>query len=987
MSSGRSSSWRSSEPAAALVLCLVVGLAAGAAPGEAQQAKGHGIEVRRVSPALVDARPGAVISCSFRVTNYTGVEQALEERVEAPDGWRSVIPPATFSLKPGEAVARFVSLAISTVAPAGRLEVKYAVRASSDYAVEDSDTVAVVVARTTRLELLVVEAPDRVVAGAHYTATLQLHSRSNAASEIGIELRGANEFPAEVEPRRLSLEAGGSATITVSMTPERDLAHAVKHSIQVIARVAGDASPEAQAVQTLLVDILPQGGPKVDPYVRVPAKLVLSGVAGTSGSGGQIELSGNGPLREEGTSEVDFLFRWPSVDVAAPMGGQAESRLNYTSDRVDVMVGDQAYGLSPLTDCGIYGLGSGVTVRPMATMEVGAFFVDGSARSLSARGVGSYVSCDLGENAEMRCNLLSRSERDPAREGWYRDTVWSIEGEGRWGEQAHVQLEYAQSRTSGIRRIGDSAYQVEIEGQFDNGAYYSLSGAWSGPDFRGQLRDYEAVDGAVVIPLSSRLRAHAACRTFRQNLERRAALRWAPEEQMGQVGIKYALSDAWAVSLDGDIVRYRDRMRPADYDRSEQALTLGVDCTTKRYAAHSAVRFGRQEDHLTSHTRLVPYFVFSGTYRPSRKQVVTVYASGGGDEVADSRLLTGTRNFGVTSSWAVSDRLKVDVNYASCPALAQGTQGEVAATYTNPDETAWKVQARHVPADSLQDGNTWVLVSYARPLQIPVGRRRLDGVLRGRVYDALDPGQAGIGQVAVEVGGSMVVTKRDGRFVVSGLPAGPATISLDNESLGHDRVATARLPITVETTPGQAAHVEIGLTKAAQLSGVVMLRPAVDRATAQQPGTPGSVVGNPRAGPEPAESRPLADVVVELGDGQETQRRATDSAGRFVFDRVRPGRWHFKVYGQTLPAYHVAAVPEADLDLAPGENRELTVDVMPRERRIQMLDGGSTGTLTPEEPSGTEAATQSPVPSPDSGASTVEPSRGEAPRVSRPRPL
>jgi hypothetical protein len=69
-------------------------------------------------------------------------------------------------------------------------------------------------------------------------------------------------------------------------------------------------------------------------------------------------------------------------------------------------------------------------------------------------------------------------------------------------------------------------------------------------------------------------------------------------------------------------------------------------------------------------------------------------------------------------------------------------------------------------------------------------------------------------------------------------------------------------------------------------------------------------------------------------------RQLTDPKGVFSFDDLRPGQWRVKVYDYDLPPYHYLEEEEFQIDLKPGEKKEITVRVLPRLRPIQIIEEG-----------------------------------------------
>ncbi len=84
----------------------------------------------------------------------------------------------------------------------------------------------------------------------------------------------------------------------------------------------------------------------------------------------------------------------------------------------------------------------------------------------------------------------------------------------------------------------------------------------------------------------------------------------------------------------------------------------------------------------------------------------------------------------------------------------------------------------------------------------------------------------------------------------------------------------------------------------------------------------------------------LKGILVEIARDDEVMRTLTDNEGRFAFLAIRPGTWKFKVYDHNIPEYHYIETPEMDIVLPPGGEEEITVKVLPRKRRIQMIEEG-----------------------------------------------
>ena len=56
---------------------------------------------------------------------------------------------------------------------------------------------------------------------------------------------------------------------------------------------------------------------------------------------------------------------------------------------------------------------------------------------------------------------------------------------------------------------------------------------------------------------------------------------------------------------------------------------------------------------------------------------------------------------------------------------------------------------------------------------------------------------------------------------------------------------------------------------------------------------------------------------------------------------VRPGHWRLKVYDHSLPDYHYFEATEMNLALKPGASEHVLFRVLPRLRRIRVVDEGT----------------------------------------------
>jgi TolA-binding protein len=82
------------------------------------------------------------------------------------------------------------------------------------------------------------------------------------------------------------------------------------------------------------------------------------------------------------------------------------------------------------------------------------------------------------------------------------------------------------------------------------------------------------------------------------------------------------------------------------------------------------------------------------------------------------------------------------------------------------------------------------------------------------------------------------------------------------------------------------------------------------------------------------------NVVLELANPVESHRRISDYRGRFSFTGIRPGRWTLRVIEGNLPVNHNFERESLDLEVSPGGTQQVTLKILPRRKRIQILQEG-----------------------------------------------
>ena len=262
-----------------------------------------------------------------------------------------------------------------------------------------------------------------------------------------------------------------------------------------------------------------------------------------------------------------------------------------------------------------------------------------------------------------------------------------------------------------------------------------------------------------------------------------------------------------------------------------------------------------------------------------------------------------------------------------------------------PNDWTASARARHTiySRSSDQRDETAFIVELTIPFGLPVGRKKGIGMLEGYVRDR-ETGQP-IANAILRLSGATAVTDSDGEFSFPALKPGTFYLNVDRASIGLERIPVQKTPLEVTVKGGEEASVEIGITKSADLTGRVMIYEFAKKDGLQKGFTisKGKKKDVGEEGKDKmVEDRGLANAILEFTSAVETWRVLTDRKGRFSFDDVRPGQWTLMVHVDNMPQYHYLEKDKFEIELAPGDKKEMVIRVLPRKRTIQIIEEGET---------------------------------------------
>ena len=903
------------------------------------QGKGYGVQVRLMSPPLVQVKPGEIVSATFVVENMTGREETFEESLVLPEGWHAITPSDIFTLQAGREAVRMLAFQVPNTAEAMDYRVTYSVRSKGDYAIRDEAALSVSVLSVGGMKLFLESAPDTVTAGQAYEIRTRLVNSGNNTLDVLISARSSSDYPLTLSAKEMTLKPGESAPISLSVKTPSKVLKSLNHIVTLEALSRKD--PSVATSLSVKTEVLSQMA-KVDLYQRIPAMLTLR-VLGQKdedrSEGFDVELEGKGDLKEE-SSRVEFLFRGPDTQDKGLYGERDEYYLNYSDPKFDFRVGDQSYGLSYLTSYSRYGRGLEAKYHPeKKNFNLGSYCLESRFGAPERDEQGIYVESRPSSDVKWKLNYLKRKQDSHDVTPNLKDDIYSIEGSFKPARDMNLDVEYAEGkRRDGTKELRGSAYDVNMSGNLKK-LRYSFSKTRAEPDFYGYTNDSDYASNELNFLISDRLNGFVSYSRYETNLDMDPDRGdTSTEETLLQAGINYSLANGWYVQFAYDDFSRKDRLLPSNYDISEKACRFSVGKSSGNFDYRVEARYADQYDGIEGVSASPWNYSFYASYIPSSELFLTLYGGfGDNSAIEGSRLLSDQSNLGLSFRWQATERLMFNgwyTKYNFNSKRPESDQYNFGLKYFMPDESYWNFEIRRYDWEYGEYIETNYVLSYSIPLGIPVGKKKSIGVISGKVWELQDDAKEPLSRAIVTLNGSKTATDVRGRFTFSA-PPGTYLLNVDLSSMEFGKTTEERLPIKVTVEAGKSVNVELTIVRAATLSGQVVLGKS-EPARAPEATKP-VIVGEPGSAETP---KVFKGVLVELSRDDETIRMLTDDEGRFSFMNIRPGTWKFKAYDYNIPTYHYIQNPEMDIMLSPGEKKDIIVKVLPKQRQIEILEEG-----------------------------------------------
>lgn len=885
------------------------------------------VSVSIVGSDAVRVAPGDVLTLALRVERFGSGSSVLRPHIDLPAAWRSLRPQGDITIEPGSPIVRLVSIHIPDQFLAGSYSVTFSVADPDRAEIASQATASVAVETVHGLSLEINEPPSFIAAGKALQAELVVFNDGNARADIELSWEGSQDGVLELERRQLLLEAGQSAPVAVSLVTDGDVAHVTTVSYSIRARIVD--VPEVQQDVSIRTDIIPIYEKMASRGAPIPLSLTMEAVGDSRGTQPVARVESSFDALGGKVEVVGTLANKTSQGL---FGARNALRVSYASEKVEIVVGDQAQNLSPLTVWGAYRIGasSRLHIDEWDIMVLGSrnrsYAPDDALTGLS-------VKRNLGSASSVSTNVLFRR-------GLYSGTAATLAYDWRPAGSRHSVA--AECGLSGANSLSDPS--CRLEAALAQGPVRSrieaLSAANSLPGTRSGTR---SISESVRIRLLPGLYAEESFQVH----QRAANTGSDRTSHASRVGLTYSRrfsGTTWTATMQGsrDVISLRS---PSEKLHSEShTLRFSTSLQRRTFGFSTTREIGRRLDRN----------VVSSPIDRTRAQVRLspvrwLNVSFSGDRYADflisSRIQQQYSQYGIRAGLQLPSQVQLSIGGVHNKVSGRSDQTYKSLTFQASKQFASGSRAFVQSQSSVSDGRSNVRkVEFRMGVTMPLGipnpssRDISDTYVSGFVYHMVTG--IPVEGVLIRFGQHMAITNARGEFRLPRTTGAPRYLEVNQTSLPKGSVPLVEMPYLIQT---DVLTVDIPIVAAGAVEGHIV--------RLGSPGDPGLLYAGQDS--DLIEKERVFGALVELRSDARSWRTRTDQSGSFTFRGVPGGAYTLRVLSaDRLPAYHELRSDEFNVLVEGDSITTRRFEAIPIKRTIRFQDTGGASSLRLGSPSG-----------------------------------
>lgn len=873
------------------------------------------LEIKMVNKDTIKVMPGSTSNIVVKLINNTATSKDFLLKIESPQGWKCLTNLGAVSVEKSSNQIKILSMYSPEFTKSGNYTISIEAFDKTDNSKIGSISATVFVQANYEILLNAYQPPNYVVSGDSLAVKFMLQNLSNVEARISTILKSENKS----DYQTFILAPDSFVIFNKAIVTTKNLLQYQKQNIGFEAFI--DNKPETKKSQYHYFDVIPANNIRFDPYLRFP--VMVSPLVVTNNQRGKreyafmLDILGAGMLNNKKERILEFHFRGPNRQGESLLGIYDEYYVKYASPRSKIIIGDNNYSLSYLTEFSRYGRGIGYE-HTLKKISVGSFINYPRFYPQVKRVASVYVKYLSEKKYELNAGYLNKQYLSDSIAHLF--TISGVASPYKWID---LEMEYATGLAGGKFT---QAYKTEINTRY---SFFSMffNYTMAENNFPGYFSNSKYLGTGASARILKKINVSLNYSFNHSNMALDTLFSNAPLSKYLNLSVNYSFNNTTGISVSAWQQEREDRMEPKKFHYDEKTIRLSVSKKMNRLRINILGETGKTTNYLSTVEGQI-----TAMYRVN---LTMDY------KLSEHVFMNGFTSYNNRQSYSANDNMNW---YYGCSLESRlGEKVVIAFNYQNNyeieeyyrDRSIFSLNANYnmnpnnrmsagirynLVRNTLDQRQLEVMVNYTRTINVPVRKKDDLGTLTGKV---INNGVDNIEGIVFTLGGSIAVTDENGVFNFPVVQKGFQYLRIDYSNAGLFAIAETPGPYKLDILPGVENYFEVSLVKSAKIKGSLMIVDDDNKGNIEFV----------------AVKVKINRLIIEVKKGEEIYRVLSDDNGDFSFDGLRPGNWTVQVYKNGIPKEYELLTEFLNVNLVSGQDETIEVKLKEKQRRIKFQKG------------------------------------------------
>lgn len=845
--------------------------------------------------------PGKVHSLVFKIGNPYPYKVTATTQVKLPEQWILTSELSDIHLPANETKIYLIPVHIPSFSTKGEHILNVTLNNKTQNQTTNHNFI-LTINKIQKVTLLTASPTNFVKAGDTINSSFIVKNEGNDTEEITLEASLGTFIKGE---SILQIPPGKSKEVNVYQPTNLKQPRPSQNLIKLSVFTRNDSLQTVYAYHR--ADVIPVFQENEDVYLRFPVKVSATYIARERAKdfrdAFQGEIYGKGTLDEQHTEQLEFRAVGPDRFGLTAFSQYEEYFINYGTKKIFIHLGDKVYSSSFLTEFARYG--RGIELRKnINKVEIGGFYNNPRFYKEIKDEISAYAKVNFNKKNNVRYGYLLKRMNN-----FEEHHLQYLSGETTVFKNIDLQGEYALSNNT---NFNGNAWQLQAQTNLKK-LNATVSYINTSPNFSGYFTNTRFFTLHINHRVSTKFSFHGNYQKDARNFQRDTLYNAAPYRERLQLGLSYKHLKKGTIFLFGGIQEYEDRLKIKQFFYKEKFARLEFNQKIGTISINLQTYFAETTNFLTNSTGNSSTYTANFSYN-KKGTSVNLYSS----YSQVNRYQTANQNmflYGGRVNSFLSDKFNVSTFYQNTYYIedyyTDRNLFEFSLNYKISPKQEINVISRYALAQQeIKNKDFSLSIKYTLHINVPIKKNKEYGSLQGNITNLGTTNTKGI---KLYLGQHTAIVDEYGNFMFKNIKPDTYFLEIAQGSLNLQDITNINLPARITIAEGEN-YFNFDITQAVDIIGKITLENNDINVNKES-------------------------VILEISSDNEVYRKICNINQSFDFTYLRPGKWQLKVYRNGLNKRYKITNDYFNLELSPGENKEVLIQISKQQREIKYLQG------------------------------------------------